>query len=195
MAYHHFVGKGLNRSEKIQAWVVDQLLNSSIPDHKRESSVIWELKHSSGMIQITRLLAQKRGMDDNEQELAAVAAALHDIYVILEGSYEKHAILGAVLARKILGNTGQFNRPEVEKICNAIESHSNKHEYSKDKFVELIKDADCTDCFFYNDTIYDDKPSDIREHYYRRFVRIRKELGLQSKSEVEDKLLRLEGVK
>jgi putative nucleotidyltransferase with HDIG domain len=104
--FHYFVHDGMSRSEKIQAWVVNELLKSSLGQEERESSVQWELKHSSGVIQLARLLANKRGVDE---ELAVVAAALHDIHVIVHGTYKDHAVLGGRIARKILEVTGDFS--------------------------------------------------------------------------------------
>ncbi|MBI2079767.1 HD domain-containing protein, partial [Candidatus Micrarchaeota archaeon] len=88
MGFHHFIEEGLNRSEKVQQWIVRALIKSKIPNEKRESSVEWELKHSSGVIQIARLLAEKRNLDS---EIAELAAGLHDVYVIVEGKYKDHA--------------------------------------------------------------------------------------------------------
>ncbi|MFH1784905.1 MAG: HD domain-containing protein [Candidatus Micrarchaeota archaeon] len=181
MTYHHFKGNGLTRSEKIQLLVVEHILNSKVPEEKRESSVVWELKHSSGVIQMARILAQKREVDE---ELAVVAASLHDIHVIVNGDYESHAKKGAEIAKKLL-ESRDFEKNEIEKIYMAIHEHSNKHIYSNDKLVELIKDADCLDCFFYGDYIYNDKPKEILEHYNKRIKRIRNELGLPEKVEGE----------
>lgn len=58
---HHYKGNELTPSEKIERKVVELLLDSKLPDSKRESSIVWELKHSSGCCQIARILAQKRG--------------------------------------------------------------------------------------------------------------------------------------
>ncbi|MFH1520207.1 MAG: HD domain-containing protein [Candidatus Micrarchaeota archaeon] len=179
MSFHHFIGSGLNRSEKIQALVVELLLSSKLPQSKRESSVLWELKHSSGVVQLARLLAQKRNVNE---ELAIVAAALHDVYVILEGGYTDHAKNGEKIARNILIEKGDFTENEIDQICNAIANHSDKHIYGDDKLVELIKDADCVDCFFYGDTVYDDKPPEKLRHYYKRIINVRQELGLPPKN-------------
>ena len=185
MTYHHFIGNGLNRSEKIHAWIVNELLNSKLPNEKRESSIQWELKHSSGVIQMARLLAQKRNVNE---ELAEIAAGLHDLYVIVHGGYEEHAKRGAPIARELLEKGGQFSNPEIEKICNAISSHSDKHLQSNDPLSELIKDADCFDCFFYGDTVYDYKPPKQLKHYYKRIINIRNAFGLPTKKYFNERL-------
>lgn len=185
MTYHHFVGDGLNRSEKIQAWIVEQLINSKLPNSKRESSIQWELKHSSGVIQMARLLAQKRNANE---ELAEIAAGLHDVNVIINGDYADHAHRGAPIARELLTNSGQFSKIEMDKICDAVFNHSDKHKYSDDPLAELIKDADAFDCFFYGDDVYEYKPKDQLIHYYKRITRIRGEFNLPAKKYFEDRL-------
>ncbi len=179
--FHYFVHEGMRRDEKIQAWVVNELLKSGLAQEERESSVLWELKHSSSVIQLARLLAQKRGVDE---ELAVVAAALHDIHVIVHGTYEDHALLGGRIARKILEGTGDFSPSEINRIVRAIENHSDKHVYSEDKLSELIKDADVLDVCLYGDRLYDYKPAPLRVHYARRIGAVRAELGLPGKRKI-----------
>jgi hypothetical protein len=90
--FHHYKGNNLTPAEQVERKFVELLLQTNIPDSRRESSIIWELKHSSGCCQIARILAQKRGLD---VEVSEVAALLHDIYVAVEGKYGDHAKLGA----------------------------------------------------------------------------------------------------
>jgi len=89
-SYHHFKGDNLTPSEKVERKIVELLLNSKIPDRKRESSIVFELKHSSECVQVARIIAQKRNLDIS---LAESIAALHDIYVIVNGTYKEHAKL------------------------------------------------------------------------------------------------------
>ncbi len=183
--FHYFVHDGMNRSEKIQAKVIEMLLSSKLPQEDRESSVQWELKHSSSVIQFAKLLAQKRGVDE---ELAAVAAALHDIYVIIHGNYKDHGRLGGPVARALLEETGQFSEHEMAEVEKAVAAHSDKHVYSDGALAELIKDADLLDAFFYGDEIYEYKPEAMRGHYYRRIVSVREELGLPKKQYFSQRL-------
>ncbi|MBI4991447.1 hypothetical protein HZB96_05130, partial [Candidatus Gottesmanbacteria bacterium] len=60
--FHHFKGNSLSRSEKIQRIVTEMILTSKLPDEKRENSIVWELKHHAGTVQIGRILAQKRNL-------------------------------------------------------------------------------------------------------------------------------------
>lgn len=173
--YHHFKGDELSRSEKIQRLIVNKILESRIPDEERESSVIWELKHTSSCIQVARILAMKRGL---EVGLAEAIAALHDLSVVETGSYKDHANLSAELAEPLLAN---YTDEEKKTIIDAIRHHSEKQLYTEDPYVELIKDADTFDCFLYaikDENIYDDKPKEVRNEYFKRFNAVKKELGL-----------------
>ncbi len=176
--FHHFKGSDLNRSEKIQRKVVELLLRSNIPDEKRESSIVWELKHSSGCCQIARILAQKRNLD---VELAEIIGILHDIHVITEGNYDDHAKRGAEFARKMLGEMEGFSQKETELIAEAIAHHSEKQIYTEKPYVELAKDADVFDCSLYQNAqgFYQlHKPKDIYDEYVKRIKNVRTELGL-----------------
>lgn len=176
--FHHFKGSDLNKSEKVQRKVVELILESKIPDNKRESSAIWELKHSSGCCQIGRILAQKRKLN---VEFAEVACILHDIHVIVEGDYNEHAKKGAEFAKKLLAETGGFNQEEINLISEAISHHSEKQIYTQKPYVELVKDADVFDCSLYENAqgFYQlHKPKGIYDEYVKRIKNVRKELGL-----------------
>lgn len=180
--HHHYKGQNLSRSEKIERKIIDLILASKIPEDKRESSIFWELKHSSGCIQIARILAEKRDLDI---ELAEVAAAAHDIYVIIHGTYKNHAKLGAPIAEKLLQKTGGFPEKEINIITSAIAHHSEKGIRSNDPYVELIKDADAFDCSLYKGAEGDyrlNKPESIYKEYVKRIKKVRRELGLPLKS-------------
>ena|SRR3989338_608139 len=177
--FHHFKGEDLSRSEKIQRKVVELLLKSKIPDEKRESSIIWELKHSAGCCQIGRILAQKRNLN---AEMAEIVCILHDIYVIVEGKYEDHAKRGAEIAKEMLEESGDFTKEEIGLAAEAIAHHSEKHIYTGKPYVELAKDADVFECSLYQNAqgfYLLHKPKDIYEEYVKRIMKVRKELGLK----------------
>jgi uncharacterized protein len=179
--YHHFKGEGLSRSEKVQRKVTQILLESDLIDEKRESSVIWEMKHSCSCTQIGRILAEKRNL---KVEIAEIICILHDIYVIMEGKYKNHAKLGVPIAKKILDNVGGFTKEEIKTITEAIANHSDKHKCSDDPYIELAKDADVMDCSLYEgvEGYYKlHKPKTVFDEYVKRIKRIRKELGMQTK--------------
>ena len=153
-------------------------MESKLPDSRRESSIIWEIKHSSGCCQIARILAQKRGLD---MDISEVAALLHDIYVAIEGKYSNHAKLGGPLAEKVLKEVGGFTSVQIKTIVNAVMHHSEKEIYSSDPYVELVKDVDVFDCSLYRgaeDYYRIHKPPEIVEEYTKRTKAVRKELGL-----------------
>lgn len=176
--HHHYKGENLSRSEKVERKVIELLLTSKLPDSKRESSIAWELKHSSGCLQIARILAEKRNLDI---EIAEVAAVLHDIYVIIHGTYIDHAKLGSPIAEKLLKGIGGFSVVEIKKITEAIAHHSEKDIYTDDPYDELVKDADVFDCSLYKGAEGDyriSKPELVFTQYVERIKKIRRELGL-----------------
>lgn len=177
--FHHFKGNELTRSEKIQRKVIELLLKSKLSDEKRESSIVWELKHSSGCCQIGRILAQRRNLDI---ELAEIACLLHDICVISEGEYESHAKRGAEIAGKMLGDSKDFTKKEIELITEAIAHHSEKDVHTDKPYVELVKDADVFDCSLYENAkgfYILHKPKELYDEYVKRIKGVRKELGLK----------------
>ena len=178
-SYHHFKGNKLNRSESVQRKVIQLILNSKLTDKERESSKIFELKHSSGCTQVGRILAGIRGLN---KEYAELICALHDIYVIVKGKYKDHAHLGAPIAEKILRSAKKFSEREIKLITEAIFHHSDKHIYTNNPYVELAKDADTLDCFLYDNVegyyIYN-KPPQVAKEYFKRIIKIRKEIGMR----------------
>lgn len=176
--FHHYKGNGLSRSEKVEKKVVELLLTSQLPDGERESSIIWELKHSAGCCQIARVLAQKRNLD---VEISEIASILHDIYVIVKGKYKDHGKLGAPIAKKILEEIGGFTPDEIETITEAVAHHSEKEVYSDNPYIEIVKDVDVFDCSLYKNSegYYRlHKPEHIFREYVARIKKVREELGL-----------------
>lgn len=184
--FHHYKGDDLSRSEKVERKVVGLLLTSELSDGERDSSVVWELKHSSGCCQIARILAQKRNLN---VEIAEVASLLHDIYVIVEGKSKDHAKLGAPIAKQILEEIGGFSDEEIKTIANAVAHHSEKEIYSNEPYVELVKDVDAFDCSLYKgaEGFYRiHKPEEIVKEYINRIKTVRKELGLNPEDVFRD---------
>lgn len=176
--HHHYKGVSLSPAEQVERMVVEILLNSKIPDTQRDSSIVWELKHSSGCCQIGRLLAQKRNLN---VEIAEIASVLHDIYVIVEGKYKDHGPLGAPIAEKMLKRIGGFSTQDSNTICEAIAHHSEKEIYTEKPYVELVKDVDVLDCSLYKgaQNYYRvNKPAMVIHEYVNRIKNVRKELGL-----------------
>lgn len=179
LEYPHFKGDYLSRSERIERFVIDTLLASDISDDARESSVAWELTHSSTCKAFMHVLADKRGLP---VELARVAGALHDFYVIKTGKYKDHAKLGVPLVTEILKRDGGFSDQEISSIISMVENHSDKHIYSDDPNVELIKDVDVFDCSLYLGTEFyylTKKPLPVCNDYFDRIIKVRDELGMK----------------
>src|SRR5687768_3226313 len=140
--HHHFIVDDIpvsDRVARVEARLVDTLIHSEVADERRDSSLAFELKHSAGVVQCGRILAQKRGLD---LEISAVGALLHDIYVIKTGSYRDHARRGEEYGREILRAVGGFSHAETERIVEIIVNHSDKHLISPNPYVEFGKDAD-----------------------------------------------------
>jgi len=176
--YTHFKGNDLSRSELIQRMVVETILQSPAPDEKRDWSKVFELKHSSSVVQTACILAQKRELD---QELAVLGAVLHDIAVFKTGSAKDHAKNGTAIAQGMLKKTNQFSAQEIERIKLLVGGHSNKHIVSDDPLVELVKDADVFDCSLLEGArgaYTQQKSPDIIKHYFARIQKVRNELGL-----------------
>ena len=176
--FHHYKGDDLTKFEKVERKVIQLILDSKIPDSEREDGIIFELKHAAGCTQIARILAQKRSLD---VELAETASTLHDIYVIMTGSYKNHVPEGAPIAEKILGEVGGFTEEEIKTITNAIAHHSEKEIISEDPYVEIVKDVDVLDSSLYRNAegyyrIH--KAPKIFEKYLKRIKSVRAELGL-----------------
>lgn len=179
--HHHFRKDLIEPSDRValcEWYVVDVLLNTSIPDSQRESSIAWELKHHTGVTQMARLLARKRGLP---METCTVGSLLHDIYVIIEGKYKDHAHLGAPIATRIMGEVGGFEPEEIDQVFRTVYYHSDKDDWSDDPFKEFGKDADILDIFLYPGPYAEYlmiKSLPVLSHYLLRAKRIWTELGL-----------------
>ncbi len=179
--FQHFKGNNLTRSEKVQRYLTELILTSKIPDDKRETSKVWELRHSSGVTTIGRIIAQIRGLDI---EITEIICILHDISSVVNGTYKEHAKIGAEISRKYLTTTGDFSQKEIDLIVEAIANHSDKHIYSASPYAELIKDADVFECSCYENSELGyklHKSKEIFDANIKRIKKVRTELGLPVK--------------
>jgi len=154
------------------------LLESAVGDDSRESSICFELKHSSAVTQFGRLLARRRGLPP---ELCAAGGLLHDVYVIVEGGYADHAHKGAQIAREMVEKVGGFNESQILDIESIVYNHSDKHLTSEDPFAEFGKDIDVLDAFLYPGAFewyLANKPLSVFRHYLARARRVWAELGV-----------------
>ncbi len=176
--FHHYKGDDLSPAEKIERRILELIIASKNPDEEREDSKIFELMHASGCMQIARILAQKRNLD---VEMCEIAAMLHDIYVIINGTYKNHGKEGSPIARQVLEEVGGFSEDQIITITQAVAHHSEKEVYSDNPYMELVKDVDVFDCSLYKNAegfyrIH--KPEPIFNEYVKRIKKVREELGL-----------------
>lgn len=169
--YHHYSaahGGMRTRDEAVEERVIDEILGARIADEDRDSSTRFELKHSSAVTQFSRLLARQRSLP---VDVCAAGGAMHDIYVIVSGSYEDHARRGVPIAREIMASVGGFTSEELDAASRIVGDHSDKHVFTDDPYSEFGKDVDVLDCFLYPgafDWYLVNKPFDIFRHYLSR---------------------------
>ena len=129
-----------NRLENLRL-TVNEYLRRCEPD-----KVCAYSSHLYGVAKFCTLLALKRKLD---AEIAATCGMLHDIYYVIGGDSENHAIPGAATAKQILLDARAYSDGEIEIITSAILHHSDKRE-THAPYDELLKDADVMDHCFYN---------------------------------------------
>ena len=147
--HHHYKKNLITENDRVavyERYVVDLLLNSNVPDEQRDSSIAFELKHHHSTTQFSRVLAKKRGLNE---DVCCVGSLLHDLSVIVGGSYKDHAHKSAELAQKVLEKIGLFSNEEKDQIIKLIYNHSDKDVWSGDPYEEIGKDADIWDAFLY----------------------------------------------
>ena len=125
-----------------------------LPDEGRDFSIRWNLMHMYSSSQLAKLLAMHRGMDP---ELAGIAAALHDIGVVMTKKHEGHAEAAEKYVCDFIekynfesgAKLQSVTKEEMDKVVKAIVKHSEKGVYSSDPFVELLKDVDSLDGYLH----------------------------------------------
>ena len=143
---------------------VDNELNRMEDVDKRTSAIV----HLYGVSLAATILAKKRGLDE---ELAAMAAMLHDMHAYKTGSYDDHAHKGADLAREILGELKLTDEAETDMICSAIYHHDDKL-VTDDPMDEVLKDADVIDhCL-------KDSSKSVKEKEQARYDKLCAEFGM-----------------
>ena len=134
----------MNRSYELMTRLL-ALINGQEDAPDRDETLDWERLHMASSARIAWCLAMERGADP---ELAACAAAIHDIGRIVTGRQKDHAEAGEAPARQFLRDTGLFTDEEVELLVNAVKNHSKKTEIGT-PIEEAVKDADVIDCYQY----------------------------------------------
>jgi HD superfamily phosphodiesterase len=124
--------------------------------------------HLYGVSQACALIALRRG---ENVELATIAGMLHDIYTYSTRDARDHAVKGAAMAKEILTSMQVFSDGEIDAVCAAIHSHSDKQR-EHPSFVEVLVDADVMQHCLYNPLV------DVSEHERQRYENLRSEFGL-----------------
>ncbi|MCI7146594.1 MAG: HD domain-containing protein [Firmicutes bacterium] len=110
---------------------------------QRDESLAWERIHMASSASEAWRMAEELGEDP---EIAACAAAVHDIGRVVTGRQAGHAEAGYEPAKAFLKATGLFDEEEIEIIAAAVRKHSSKTECGT-ILEEIVKDADVIDCF------------------------------------------------
>lgn len=155
--------KRMNRLERLRA-TIDNIVRDQ-PDLEESRC---GFVHLYGVATTCALLALKRGLDP---EICMAAGMLHDIWAYKTGKPADHARLGAIAAKQLLRESGDFTDDEISIICAAIACHSNKGDIDND-ICELLKDADVLQHYLYNTLL------EVPGSHIERLDAIFKELNL-----------------
>jgi uncharacterized protein len=149
-----------------------------LTDEGRDFPIRWNIMHMYSSSQLAKLLAMHRGMNP---ELAGIAAALHDIGVVMTKKHEGHAEAAAPYVydfierynRESGTKLSKVNQEETEIVVNAVVQHSEKELNSNDPFVELLRDVDSLDAYLHG--------VEIEGGRLKRCKKVMKELGIEMK--------------
>ena len=147
-----------------------------LSDEGRDLPIRWNVMHMFSSSQLAKVLAMRRGMDP---ELAAIAAALHDIAVVATKRTEGHAQIAEHHVRDAIAryNNGPWTRlPKITKkeedmLVKAIVQHSDKEAVTDDPLVELLKDVDSLDRYLHG--------VKTEGAYLERCNRVPREVGIE----------------
>jgi uncharacterized protein len=147
-------------------------------DEGRDLPIRWSLMHMFSSSQLAKLLAMRRGIDP---ELAGIAAALHDIGVVMAKKHEGHAEAAPPYVYDFLrrynresgARLSKVTEEEMEAVVKAVVQHSEKELNSNDPFIELLRDVDSIDAYLHGVKIEGGR--------LERSKRVMKELGIEMK--------------
>ena len=149
-----------------------------LTDEGRDFPIRWNIMHMYSSSQLAKLLAMHRGI---EPELAGIAAALHDIGVVMTKKHEGHAEAALPYVYDFLERynresgtkLSKVTEEETEAIVKAVVQHSEKELNSNDPFVELLRDVDSIDAYLHG--------VGIEGGRLERSKRVMKEFGIEMK--------------
>lgn len=147
-----------------------------LTDEGRDLPIRWNIMHMYSSSQLAKLLAMNRGIDP---ELAGIAAALHDIGVVMTKRHEGHAEAALPYVYDFLRRYNQeagkrlskVTEEETEAVVKAIVQHSEKELNSNDPLVELVRDVDSIDAYLHG--------VEMKGGRLERSKRVMKELGIE----------------
>lgn len=152
----------MSRLKELRKYINNEL-NKMTDEDERTSATV----HLYGVSLAAVILAKKRGLDE---ELAAMAAMLHDLHAYKTGSYDDHAHKGAELAREILNELSLTTDEETDIICSAIYHHDDKAVVDS-PMDELLKDADVIS------HTMNDPSKPVKEKEQARYEKLSEEFG------------------
>lgn len=117
---------------------VDSMLLKNEDDFDRRCGYV----HLYGVGLTAAFLALKRGHSREYAEIAEIAGLLHDYISYMSSEHgDEHAHKCVPIIREILTTTNEFSDTEVDMICQAVYSHSDKDKVDGE-LDEILKDAD-----------------------------------------------------
>ena len=152
----------MGRLKELRKYINSEINKIDDTDERTAATV-----HLYGVSLAAVILAKKRGLDE---ELAAMAALLHDLYAYKTASYDDHAHKGAELAKNVLKELALTDNDETEIICSAIYHHDDKN-VGDSPMDELLKDADVIS------HTMNDPSKPVKEKEQQRYDNIYRELG------------------
>jgi uncharacterized protein len=163
----------MRRLNRILSMLLSEM--KDLTDEGRDLPIRWNIMHMHSSSQLAKLLAIHRGIDP---ELAGIAAALHDIGVVMTKKHEGHAEAAPLYVYDFLARynresgtkLSRVTQEETEAIVRAIVHHSEKELNSNDPFVELLRDVDSLDAYLHGVKIEGGR--------LERSQRVMKELGI-----------------
>jgi uncharacterized protein len=163
----------VRRLNRILSMLLSEM--KDLTDEGRDLPIRWNIMHMYSSSQIAKLLAIHRGLDP---ELAGIAAALHDIGVVMTKKHEGHAEAATPYVYDLIerynresgAKFSEVTPKEMEAIVRAIVQHSEKELNSKDPFVELLRDVDSIDAYLHG--------IEIEGGRLERSKKVMKELGI-----------------
>jgi len=121
--------------EKTESFVVD-LLSNKLDD----SYLYHNLSHSQRVVKSTKELLNFYNLEEEDNEVALLAAWLHDTGYT-KGS-ENHEEASCDITRAFLG-TKNYGKKKVESVCSLIMATKRYYE-PQNLLEEIIRDADCS---------------------------------------------------